>query len=173
MVALVSSSISVAVSVYLCERFTADSPTASSLGKGSMRAQCCEDFCDMVNRIVDKLFLAISQAIGKEYAFFSVSLITRLYNGRTGSTGSDAAAFIKKRVAGANEHPRVEAIMPEVLHRPKHCLSTRTTFFYYKSFKDIRTTNNNLLLTMSVSLCSFYRRRSPPMRTHGFSLQMF
>ncbi|KAK6028267.1 hypothetical protein OSTOST_05691 [Ostertagia ostertagi] len=110
-----------------------------------------------VQRIVDKSFLAINpEAIGASLQkvvlqFTDKSLISgwQWDTTKTIEFGWSIAcqpewSDICLTVEDANEHPRVVVAMPEVLHRLQHCLSTRTRFFYYKSFKDIRTTNNNL-----------------------------
>ncbi|KIH58474.1 hypothetical protein ANCDUO_11320 [Ancylostoma duodenale] len=50
-----------------------------------------------------------------------------------------------EKVIRSDEHGRVAVIIPEVLTRLKHCLSgPKTTFYTYRSFRDIRTTNNIL-----------------------------
>ncbi|KAL6724148.1 hypothetical protein Aduo_019063 [Ancylostoma duodenale] len=51
--------------------------------------------------------------------------------------------YSAERTVRSDEHGRVAMIIPEVLTRLKHCLAgLKTTFYTYRSFKDIRTTNN-------------------------------
>ena len=50
----------------------------------------------------------------------------------------DAAEKMPK----SDEHSKIAVIIPEVLTRLKHChIGPRTTFYCYRSFRDIRTTN--------------------------------
>ncbi|VDO85689.1 unnamed protein product [Haemonchus placei] len=52
---------------------------------------------------------------------------------------------VEQSVQKAQEHSRTVVVVPEVLHRLKHCLtSSRTVIFYYKSFREVRATNTSL-----------------------------
>lgn len=47
--------------------------------------------------------------------------------------------------ADSNEHSRIVILVPVVLRRLTHCLKgPKTTFFYYRAFKEIRRNNNVL-----------------------------
>ncbi|KAL6737710.1 hypothetical protein Aduo_011329 [Ancylostoma duodenale] len=55
----------------------------------------------------------------------------------------DLEWYTAEKMVRSDEHGRVAVVIPEVLTRLKHFLAGSKTIFYtYRSFKDIRTTNN-------------------------------
>ncbi|KAL6723814.1 hypothetical protein Aduo_018780 [Ancylostoma duodenale] len=124
-----------------------------------------------VQRIVDKSYMALTpKAVAFAYAFFRakcmhvsimtamVPLTARLRHNSLSGWPWDTTNIIEygwnlgrrlewpevaPAVQKASEHSRVVVVVPEVLHRLKHCHhGPKTEIFYYQSFKQIRTTNN-------------------------------
>ncbi|KHJ98572.1 zinc knuckle [Oesophagostomum dentatum] len=123
-----------------------------------------------VHNIVDRGFLALNpKAVGYAYAFFRarcnhVSImaatvpreakfrhdlipgwpwdVTRI--AEYGWKISERLEWdVAEKVLKSDEHTKIAVIIPAVLTRLKHChTGPRTTFYYYRSFRDIRTTNN-------------------------------